>query len=94
MANKNSAYPSTDAVKRPFRIWVAKGKPRKEGTQFLVNTYIPHRYYSEVIRAHRAAWLEAGWAAAGVVLEVVDARTGKLHGQYRVHPDNRVTFWR
>lgn len=94
MASASSKYPKTDADKRPFRIWVAKLPGIKYHGPLIPLAFAPHRYYSEAIRAHRAAWLEAGWAPAGTVLEVVDARTSKLLGQYRVHPDNRVTFWR
>jgi hypothetical protein len=73
---------SKDAVK-PFRIWDTKGK-----------RYVRWRYFKSELNCHRAAWLEAGWAKVGTVLEVIDGRTGRLCGQYRVHADNKVSFWR
>lgn len=86
-------YPRTEVEHpvRPYRIWVAKS-PTK--FHYQESAYLPHRHYVHELNAHRGAWLEAGWAPAGTVLEVIDARTGKLCGQYRVHPDNRVSFWR
>src|SRR3954463_7197961 len=87
----HAKYPKSDSERRPFRIWISAGRLSGHAVEH-VRRYLAHRYYKEPIRAHRAAWLEAGWAHAGTVLEVVDARTGRLLGQYRTHADNRVSF--
>jgi len=68
-----SNYPrSPNSIKRPFRLWDAKEKAAMRW-----------RYYAGPHNAHQGALLETRWAAVGSCIEVYDARTGKLLGQYK-----------
>jgi hypothetical protein len=75
-----SNYPTTDATKRPFRLYNPKTK-----------TAYRWRYYTEWRRAVNATFIELKWAAVGTVIEVIDIRIGKLLGQYK-RTVNSVTF--
>jgi hypothetical protein len=56
---------------KPIRIWDAKKKRHCVG-----------RYYKYHRNAHDGALLMSRWSAVGETLEIIDARTGKLLGQY------------
>ena len=56
---------------RPFRLWDANAKEHVRG-----------RNYGSQKRAHDGALLVVRWAKVGAALEVYDARTGRLCGQY------------
>ncbi|HQR42032.1 MAG TPA: hypothetical protein PLX97_05095 [Gemmatales bacterium] len=56
---------------KPIRIWDAKAKKHCAG-----------RYYKYHRNAHDGALLMSRWAKVGQTLEIIDARTGKLLGQY------------
>jgi hypothetical protein len=73
-------FPISDGTLRPFRLWNAQEKAP-----------LPHRYYSIKENAHIGALIEARWAEIGTTIEVYNAATGRLLGQYtrRVHS---VTF--
>lgn len=63
-------------MKRPYRIWDARAKKHLIG-----------RNYAYERSAHNGALLIARWSKVGESLEVYDARTGQLIGQYtrRLH---------
>lgn len=65
------SYPKSEFTKRPYRIWNATAKQQ-----------LRYRYYSAAKRAHIGALIEARWAKVGVTLEVFNANTGRLLGQY------------
>lgn len=65
---------------RPYRLW----DPRKRQN-------FRWRCYSDVKRAHIGALIEARWSGIGDTVEVYDARTGRLHGQYTRRVDS-ITF--
>lgn len=67
-------YKRTSATKRPFRLWDTTA--RKE---------MRWRYYSDPKRAHLAALLECRWSKPGVTIEVYNATTARLLGQYTRH---------
>jgi hypothetical protein len=69
-------YPKSDCPARPFHLWDAKEQK-----------HVPYRFYSDPKRAHLGALIEARWSAIGVTIEVFNANTGRLLGQYtrRVH---------
>jgi hypothetical protein len=67
MPYKAAAQDST----KPIRIWDAKAKKHCVG-----------RYYKYHRNAHDGALLMARWAKVGETLEIIDARNGKLLGQY------------
>lgn len=56
---------------KPIRIWDAKAKKHCVG-----------RYYKYHRNAHDGALLMSRWSKVGHTLEIIDARTGKLLGQY------------
>jgi hypothetical protein len=56
---------------KPIRIWDAKAKKHCAG-----------RYYKYHRNAHDAALVLARWSQVNETLEIIDARTGKLLGQY------------
>lgn len=58
-------------AKRPFRIWDARGKKN-----------LPHRCYATERNAMNACLIEIRWSQVGETLEVYNAVTGKLSGQY------------
>ncbi len=66
---------------RPFRLWDTKEK-----------RWLPHRCFGFRLNAHRAAMWEATLAKIGVTIEVVNAETGKLLGQY-TRGVKGVTIW-
>ena len=70
------SYPRTEGTKRPYRLWDAHNK-----------VALRWRYYSDPRRAHVGALIEARWAKVGVSIEVYNAATGRLLGQYtrRLH---------
>jgi hypothetical protein len=63
-------YHDKDTV-RPFRLWDAVNKCN-----------LRWRYYSDPKRAHMGALIECRWSPIGHTIEVYDARTGRLLGQY------------
>jgi hypothetical protein len=65
-------FPKIAETVRPFRLWDANAKHP-----------VRYRYYSAAKRAHLGALIEARWGAVGTVIEVYDARTAALLGQYR-----------
>ena len=75
-ATPKVSWASKDS-QRPFRLWDAKAK--KE---------LRWRYYGDRRRAHFAALVEARWADVGTCIEVYDASTGHLCGQYMRRVNN------
>lgn len=74
MKNLFTDMPFKEAPKdsaKPIRIWNAKAKKHCAG-----------RYYKYHRNAHDGALLMARWAKIGETLEIIDARTGRLLGQY------------
>ena len=71
-----SPFPRSEGTQRPFRLWDANAKKA-----------LRWRYYSDPRRAHVGALIEARWAKVGVSIEVYNAATGRLLGQYtrRLH---------
>ena len=70
----STTYPRTQVEdpKRPYWIWDVTAKK-----------VLPYRRYSILHNAHNMAMNEAGWSkTVGYTVEVFDARTGKLLGQY------------
>ena len=57
---------------RPYRLWDANNK---------IN--LRWRYYSDPKRAHMGAIIECRWSKEGTVIEVYNAATGQLLGQYK-----------
>ena len=64
-------YPTTERTARPYRLWDANAK-----------TALRFRYYSDSKRAHLGALIECRWSQIGVTIEVYNATTGRLLGQY------------
>lgn len=62
---------------RPYRLWDAVNRQN-----------FRWRNYSDPKRAHLGALIEARWAAIGATVEVYDARTGRLLGQYTRRVDS------
>lgn len=56
---------------RPYRLWDAVNRQN-----------FRWRCYSDPKRAHMGALIEARWSGIGATVEVYDARTGRLLGQY------------
>lgn len=74
------SYPKSEFNTRPYRLWNAnERKP------------FPWRYYSDHKRAHNGALIECKWAKVGVTVEVYNAFTGRLLGQY-TRTANSITF--
>lgn len=75
-------YPKTEVEqpRRPYRLWDANAKRQ-----------LRWRCYTSPRRAHLGALIEARWGEVGTVIEVFDARTAALLGQYRRTPTS-VTF--
>lgn len=70
--NRAPDYPISEGSARPFHLWNPKEKVAYRW-----------RYYSDPKRAHLGALIECRWADVGTVIEVYNAQTGKLLGQYR-----------
>jgi len=68
---EHDAFPRSESPARPFHLWDANEKKQ-----------LQWRYYSDQKRAHIGALIEARWAAIGNTIEVFNAQTGKLLGQY------------
>jgi hypothetical protein len=70
---KERRYPKPEhLLARPFHLWNANEK-----------TAVRWRYYSDSRRAHMGALYEARWARRiGTTIEVYNANTGRLLGQY------------
>lgn len=64
-------FPITNCPVRPFHLWDPKAKKRYRS-----------KYYSDPKRAHMGALFEARWSSVGATIEVFNASTGKLMGQY------------
>ena len=62
---------TTTAAKRPYRLWDA-----------VEAKTLRWRYYSNPKRAHMGALIECRWSKVGATIEVYNAATGKLLGQY------------
>ena len=77
----DTEYPESEGRARPFHLWDANA-----------HAALRWRYYSDPKRAHMAALIEARWSKVGTVIEVFNASTGKLLGQYRRHVDT-VKFY-
>jgi hypothetical protein len=75
-----SEYPRAEGDVRPFRLWDAQEKKP-----------LRWRYYVHKEKAHIAALIEVRWAAVGTTIEVYNATSGKLLGQY-TRKVNRITF--
>jgi hypothetical protein len=71
-----------DDVKRPYRIWDAKGKAEVRWANFL-----------NLRHAHLRALSEAAWSKNETTFEVFDVRTGSLRGQY-IRKGSSISFWR
>ena len=56
---------------RPYRLWDAVNRQN-----------LRWRYYSDPKRAHLGALIECRWSPIGHTIEVYDARTARLLGQY------------
>lgn len=67
--NKKADAPRDSA--RPYRLWDVR-----------LRRDVPHRYFSDPKRCHMAALCEARWMKVGCAMEVYDARTGRMLGQY------------
>jgi hypothetical protein len=65
------SYPVSEATVRPYRLWNAN---EKEPLRW--------RYYSDPRRAHIGALIETRFAKVGVTIEVYNATSGRLLGQY------------
>lgn len=75
-------YPRTDKDSvRPYRLWNANEKAQMRW-----------RYYGSPRSAHLGALIETRWAKPGTVIEVIDARTAALLGQYRRTPTSVQFF--
>jgi len=70
-------YPTTDRTARPYRLWDANAKAA-----------LRFRYYSDPKRAHLGALIECRWSKIGVTIEVYDAGSGRLLGQYTRRVDS------
>lgn len=69
-----AGYPKSEATVRPYHLWNANLKKA-----------VRYRYYSDKKRAHNGALLECKWSGkVGTVIEVYNAHTGKLLGQYKL----------
>jgi hypothetical protein len=73
-------YPTQPKTIRPYRLWNAQEKKP-----------VLYRYYKHRTNAHHGALIDARWAKVGTTIEVYNAQTGNLVGQYtrRVHT---ITF--
>lgn len=69
------AFPRSEATKRPYRLWDANQKAA-----------LRWRCYSDPKRAHVGALIEARWSKVGTTIEVFNANTGRLLGQYTRKP--------
>jgi hypothetical protein len=71
-----NGYPLSEGSVRPYHLWDANNRQA-----------IRYRYFSDHKRAHMGALIEARWAKVGTTIEVYNANTGKLLGQYtrRLH---------
>lgn len=59
---------------RPYRLYDAQAVPPK---------FMPYRNYSIKVNAHNGALIEARWNK-GRVVEVIDVRTGRWLGTYKL----------
>jgi hypothetical protein len=75
-----AAFPRSEGTARPFRLWDANAKKPMRW-----------RYYSDKKRAHMGALIEARWAKIDTTIEVYNANTGRLLGQY-TRKVNNVEF--
>jgi len=73
-------YPKSESPVRPYHLWNANDKKP-----------VRYRYYSDSKRAHMGALYEVRWAEVGVTIEVYNARSGRLLGQYTLHA-TKITF--
>jgi len=64
-------FEKNEETVRPFRLWDAKE-----------SSWLPHRFYSDLHRAHIGALIEARWAKIGTCIEVIDVHKAKMKGQY------------
>jgi hypothetical protein len=64
----------------PIRLWDAKAR-----------AYLHRRYYATEQRAHMGALFLVRWSPVSTVIEIVDARTGRLIGQY-IHRVNGIDY--
>lgn len=73
-------FPRNPGTSRPFRLWDANAK-----------VAIRYRYYVHRRKAEMGALIEARYAKVGTTIEVFNAETGRLLGQYtrKIHT---VTF--
>lgn len=62
---------------RPYRLWDAVNRRN-----------FRWRNYADPKRAHMGALIEARWSPIGATVEVYDARTGRLLGQYTRRVDS------
>lgn len=74
------SYPKSEGTTRPYRLWDANAK-----------TPMRWRCYKHPHNAHIGALIEARWAKVGVTVEVYNATTARMLGQYTRHP-NTVSF--
>jgi len=75
-------YPRSEGTIRPYRLWHANEKHA-----------LRWRCYTDPHRAHIGALIEARWSKVGVTIEVYDALTGRMLGQYTRRTDT-VSFLR
>lgn len=74
------SYPRSEGTTRPYRLWDAKEKRP-----------LRWRYYKESRNAHTGELIDARWAKVGTTIEVYNAESGRLLGQYTRHVD-RISF--
>lgn len=66
-----ATYPRHEETVRPYRLWDAKARAQ-----------VRYRYYSDLKRAHMGALIETRWAQVGTTIEVFNAHSARLLGQY------------
>lgn len=64
--------PRSEGTARPYRLWNAREC-----------CVLRWRYYSDHKRAHMGALIECRWSPVGTTIEVYNANSGRLLGQYR-----------
>lgn len=74
------SYPKSEGTKRPYRLWDANAKKA-----------LRWRCYLHSRSAHLGALIDTRWAKVGTTVEVFNADTGRLLGQYTRHED-RISF--